>query len=69
MEIKPILAALVAIGIAGMSAKADETQPLDGWELSRASRGAYQAQVGVRVAGFWGEKYKLLVCKWIPHCI
>lgn len=35
----------------------------------KAGQSAYQAQVGVRVAGFWGEKYKMLVCKWIPHCI
>lgn len=29
----------------------------------------YQPQKGVRVGGFWGEQYKRLVCKWIPHCI
>ena len=34
-----------------------------------ASQSAYQPQVGVKVGGFWGEKYKMLVCKWIPHCI
>ena len=35
----------------------------------KAGQSAYQAQVGVKVGGFWGEKHKMLVCKWIPHCI
>lgn len=33
-----------------------------------ANAAAYQVQQDVRIGGFWGEKYKQLVTKWLPHC-
>ena len=58
MNSKLLFAALAAV--AGLSACATGVEdPLE----ARAGLSAHQPQVGVRVGGFWGEKYKLLVCK------
>ena len=53
MKSKILFAALAAVTVFALS----------------ANQSVYQPQVGVKVGGFWGEKYKMLVCKWIPHCI
>lgn len=64
MNSKLLFAVLAAV--AGLSASVlGAESPLK----VMASQSAYQAQAGVKVGGFWGEKYKMLVCKWIPHCI
>ena len=63
MKSKTLLAAM-AVAAISVSALGDK-----GAMETYASRSVYQAQVGVKVGGFWGEKYKLLICKWIPHCI
>lgn len=33
-----------------------------------ANAAAYQVQQDVKIGAFWGEKYKLLTTKWLPHC-
>ncbi|MBQ3746070.1 MAG: glycoside hydrolase family 127 protein [Kiritimatiellae bacterium] len=55
-----------AIAAAGISANVFGSE--SSWS-NLAGESAYQPQVGVNIGGFWGEKYKTLVTKWIPHCI
>ena len=63
MNAKLLFAALAMMCISASISGAEK--PCD----ARAGTSAYQPQIGVEVGGFWGEKYKMLVCKWIPHCI
>ena len=60
MTRKSMFVAIAAVGFVAIGAEAPDF-------LAGHSR--YQAQVDVKVGGFWGEKYKMLVTKWIPHCI
>ena len=61
MKVKKLICA--AISFFAMAAQADRC--ID----SQAGRSEYQIQKNVRVGGFWGREYKLLVTKWLPHCI
>ena len=52
-----LMVRLLAVALLGLTVQAD----------SRVLRPL--PQTGVKVGGFWGEQFRMLTVKWLPHCV